>query len=194
MALKPREEKKLRKLFGMWHVQEDEANEFIKQYYAELDKDDDGEVDEEELDQAEEQVQEEPIDEEPTEEVENDGEEQVDFEEKDEEVAEDAPVDDAPVEEPVQEEPIAEEPIAEEPVQEEPIEDEKAIEEEADAEKDALKAELESVRGELGDLKALFEELRQKVEGGSFGASSQLPPQDGDEEWVGAHTRAYFNR
>lgn len=101
----------------------------------------------------------------------------------------------APEEEKVEEEAPVEEEEATEP--EETIEEAKeevAEHAEADAPKwDDVYAKLDAYAGEIAELKGIINELRDRVEGGAFGTTAKLPPAE-DDEWEGAHTKAYFRR
>lgn len=168
---------KTRKLLAKWGVSEEEAERFI----ADLDEasEDEEVVEETEIEEATE-------DEETT----------------------DAPIEEEVVEEKVEEEALVEEEETTEPEEtiEEAVEEETApevVEEakeevaehaEADAPKwDDVYAKLNAYAGEIAELKGIINELRDRVEGGAFGTTAKLPPAD-DDEWEGAHTKAYFRR
>ena len=168
---------KTRKLLAKWGVSEEEAERFI----ADLD-----EASEDEEEVVEETEIEEATETEP--ETEIAPEEEV-VEEKVEE------------EEPVEEEATEPEETIEEAVEEETAPEvvEEAKEEvaehaEADAPKwDDVYAKLNAYAGEIAELKGIINELRDRVEGGAFGTTAKLPPAE-DDEWEGAHTKAYFRK
>lgn len=191
--------RKLKKVLLKFKVSEEEADDFIK--YFEEEPDEEEPETEEQIEEAKEDIEEkgddeqdekDRIDESVGEQEKLDGDEdtqdakdRVDEAEGEEKAVEDEkPVEDEPIEEAEHEE-------LEEEVHEEVEEEHEEKQEEQD---DAQEARILALESELTNIKELFEELRQKVEGGTFGAAAQLPPQDGDDEWVGAHTRAYFNR
>lgn len=118
--------------------------------------------------------------------------------EDEEEVVEEKVEEEAPVEEEETTEPeeTIEEAVEEETAPEvvEEAKEEVAEHAEADAPKwDDVYAKLNAYAGEIAELKGIINELRDRVEGGAFGTTAKLPPAD-DDEWEGAHTKAYFRR
>lgn len=121
-----------------------------------------------------------------------------DASEDEEEVVEEKVEEEAPVEEEETTEPeeTIEEAVEEETAPEvvEEAKEEVAEHAEADAPKwDDVYAKLNAYAGEIAELKGIINELRDRVEGGAFGTTAKLPPAD-DDEWEGAHTKAYFRR
>lgn len=164
---------KTRKLLAKWGVSEEEAERFI----ADLD----------EASEDEEEVVEETEIEEATET------EETEIAPEEEEVEEEAPVEEEETTEP---EETIEEAVEEETAPEvvEEAKEEVAEHAEADASKwDDVYAKLNAYAGEIATLKGIINELRDRVEGGAFGTTAKLPPAD-DDEWEGAHTKAYFRR
>lgn len=159
---------KTRKLLAKWGVSEEEVERFI----ADLD----------EASEEEEEVVEE-----------------TEIEEATETETTDAPVEEEVVEEKVEEEEPVEEEETTEPKEaiEEVVEEakEEVVEHaEADAPKwDDVYAKLNAYAGEIAELKGIINELRDRVEGGAFGTTAKLPPAE-DDEWEGAHTKAYFRK
>lgn len=171
---------KTRKLLAKWGVSEDEAERFI----ADLDEaseDEEEVVEETEIEEATET-------EEPETEI-------APEEEVEEKVEEEKPVEEEETETTEPEETI-EEAVEEETAPEvvEEAKEEVAEHAEADAPKwDDVYAKLNAYAGEIATLKGIINELRDRVEGGAFGTTAKLPPAD-DDEWEGAHTKAYFRR
>lgn len=168
---------KTRKLLAKWGVSEEEAERFI----ADLDEasEDEEVVEETEIEEATEteETTDAPIEEEVVE----------------EKVEEEAPVEEEETTEP---EETIEEAVEEETAPEvvEEAKEEVAEHAEADAPKwDDVYAKLDAYAGEIATLKGIINELRDRVEGGAFGTTAKLPPAE-DDEWEGAHTKAYFRK
>ena len=169
---------KTRKLLAKWGVSEEEAERFI----ADLD-----EASEDEEEVVEETEIEEATETEPETEI------APEEEEVEEKVEEEAPVEEEEATEP---EETIEEAVEEETAPEvvEEAKEEVAEHAEADAPKwDDVYAKLTAYAGEIATLKGIINELRDRVEGGAFGTTAKLPPAE-DDEWEGAHTKAYFRR
>ena len=169
---------KTRKLLAKWGVSEEEAERFI----ADLD-----EASEDEEEVVEETEIEEATETEPETEI------APEEEEVEEKVEEEAPVEEEEATEP---EETIEEAVEEETAPEvvEEAKEEVAEHAEADAPKwDDVYAKLNAYAGEIAELKGIINELRDRVEGGAFGTTAKLPPAE-DDEWEGAHTKAYFRR
>lgn len=166
---------KTRKLLEKWGVKGEEADKFI----ADLEAEDEEVVEETEIEEAETETEETtdaPIE---------------------EEVVEDKVEEEAPVEEDETtetEETIEEEVVEEEttPEVEEEAKEEVVEHEEGDKDKwENAEAKFIALGGEIAELKKIVEGLRDRVEGGAFGTTGKLPPQE-DDEWEGEHTKAYF--
>lgn len=162
---------KTRKLLAKWGVLGEEADKFITDL---TDASEDDEVE---------------VEEETTETIDAPEEEKV--EEKEEVVEEETPTKELGEEETetTEEEEVVEEETetATEEAKEEVVEHE-----EEDVPKwDSVDARFTALDGEILELKNIINELRERVEGGAFGTTGKLPPQE-DDEWEGVHTKAYF--